>query len=81
MREAWYVGMKREGRKLEAFSSIEPPRQEVFPQYLYVIGPMRTHRAALWAEMFGDDNPHFRHADDAERLSKRCTKTKVSVSL
>jgi hypothetical protein len=38
--------------------------------FKYAIGPFVTKRAALWAEKYGLNNPHFQHVRDAERLSR-----------
>ena len=67
--QKWYVGI--DGGKYEAFrTSTEPTHESHSMLYGAVVGPFKTKRAALWAEKYGSMNPHFRHVDDAERLSE-----------
>lgn len=67
----WYCGHKPNG-SLEAFRSESVPTESSHGErFKAVIGPFRTRRAALWAERYGSNlNPHFRHVEDAERLSR-----------
>ena len=62
----WYVGLAATTYALIAFRASATEASG----YLAVIGPFRTRRAALWAEKYGRNNPHFQHVNDAERLSK-----------
>ena len=65
----WYVGCYHGER--EAFRYATNPTGESHGDlYGAVIGPFKTKRAALWAAKYGRGNPHFRHVDDAERLSR-----------
>lgn len=50
-------------------SDVEPTSTSHGERYVFVVGPFRTARAARWAEKYGHLNPHFRHVDDAERIS------------
>jgi hypothetical protein len=47
-----------------------PTEKKQGGKYIYVLGPFRTMRAALWTERFGSLNPHFGSVSDAERLAK-----------
>jgi len=68
MKMNWYVGLAVTTYALIAFRASATPTEA--SGYLAVIGPFRTKRAALWAEKYGSNNPHFQHVNDAERLSK-----------
>lgn len=69
MRSKWYVGHCT--GKLKAFSAINLPTEATHGDlYKAVIGPFKTKRAALWTEQYGQNNPHFQHVNDAERLSQ-----------
>lgn len=69
---SWYVGCSRPNFTFEAFTSKTQPTPENNPgNHVYVIGPFKTERAALWAEKYGRQNPHFQHVEDAERLCRR----------
>ena len=69
MRTKWYVGMVKD--HFEAFrSELTPDETKWGPVYRCVVGPFRTKRAALWAEKYGFNNPHFQHVNDAERISR-----------
>ena len=68
MKMNWYVGLAATTYALIAFRASATPTET--SGYLAVIGPFRTKRAALWAEKYGSNNPHFQHVNDAERLSK-----------
>lgn len=72
MKRYWYIGVNhQDGKAYEAFYSNTPPTHDYHGHiYHAVIGPFRTKRAALWAEKYGMGNPHFRHVNDAERISK-----------
>ncbi len=64
----WYVGMTP--GKFESFQSYTTPTESTHgTRYQAAIGPFRTKRAALWTEQYGYNNPHFRHVNDAERIS------------
>jgi hypothetical protein len=66
----YYIGHLR-GGKLQAFQSNKLPTHESHGKLYYAVtGPFKTKRAALWAEKYGYNNPHFQTIDDAERLSK-----------
>lgn len=67
-RRSWYVGLKYGGKHI-AFSLPFMPVPFCVP-FVAVIGPFRTKRAAKWAEKYGENNPHFQHVRDAERISK-----------
>jgi len=74
----WYVGIVRGDYHhkeirchYEAFhDSKKPDHKATGWKYAAVIGPFETMRAALWAEKYGRNNPHFQHVRDAERISK-----------
>lgn len=69
--QKYYIGYKIDCSGFERFKSAnEPTVGQYGYKYLYVIGPFITMRAAVWAEKYGLNNPHFRHVDDAETLSK-----------
>lgn len=78
MRKRWYIGCRNDfclgDYSYEAFASAETPAKGVAP-YMYVVGPFRTKRAALWAEKYGKRNPHFGCVGDAERLAKEEVKS------
>lgn len=65
-----WVGRAKETGQLVYFQSIDTPT-EASHGHLYgaVVGPFRTVRAAMWAERYGNGNPHFQHVNDAERIS------------
>jgi hypothetical protein len=65
----WYVGIAATTRAYTAFLASNAPTE--VSGYLYVIGPFKTKRGALWAEKYGKDNPHFQHVNDAERYAKK----------
>ena len=69
--KTWYVGHKRKTHgRLIAFSTSTTPSEETHgKEFFAVTGPM-SQRAALWAEKYGYNNPHFQTTSDAERLSK-----------
>jgi len=70
-RKKWYIGMVYETLKYHAFNSLPyPSRETMGNEYLYVVGPFKTKRAAKWAEKYAYDNPHFNTVEDAERISK-----------
>ena len=52
-------------------SSVTPTEASHRGEYVYGIGPFKTKRAALWAEKYGYNNPHFRCVNDAEKLALR----------
>lgn len=67
----WYVGYTVEKpSRFQAFKCSFLPTDITHGLiYFAVIGPFRTKRAALWAETYGLNNPHFQHVRDAERIS------------
>jgi len=66
---AWYVGRSPHG--LIAFMSDALPTHKTYRKlYSSVIGPFKTKRGALWAEKYGNRNPHFQTVNDAERLAR-----------
>jgi hypothetical protein len=68
IKKQWYVGLVRNG--LEAFrSELTPTETKYGMVYKCVVGPFKTRRAALWAEKYGYNNPHFQTVKDAERIS------------
>ena len=68
-RTKWYIGFA--GDKFMVFKSLsEPTRESHGNEYRFVIGPFVTKRGALWAEKYGQSNPHFNNVADAERFSK-----------
>lgn len=67
-KKQWHVGVTRRIPHHTAFSCIGTPTPD--GKYFATIGPFKTKRAALWAERYGYDNPHFTHVSDAERLAK-----------
>ena len=74
----WYVGIVRGDYRYPSFrgcyeafhSPTEPDHKATGWKYAAVIGPFETMRAALWAEKYGRNNPHFQHVRNAERISK-----------
>jgi len=66
----FYVGCKQDYSYEYFRSEFEPTEKNCGHIYRYVIGPFKTKRAALWAEKYGKNNPHFCHVEDAERLAK-----------
>jgi hypothetical protein len=69
IRYQWYVGVVKD--HFEAFrSELTPTETKWGPVYRCVVGPFITKRAALWAEKYGFNNPHFQHVRDAERLAR-----------
>lgn len=67
----WYVGQEMITSNLRAFRAPSTPTYETHGHlYWAVLGPFRTKRAALWAERYGLNNPHFQHVEDAERLAR-----------
>jgi hypothetical protein len=71
MRHHFYIGIDRLTHKFKAFRYIKTPTEaNCGDLFAAVIGPFKTKRAALWAEQYGQNNPHFRHVDDAERLCR-----------
>ena len=65
----WYIGMTP--GKFKSFQSDTTPTESTHGiRYLAAIGPFRTKRAALWAEQYGYNNPHFRHVNDAEHIAR-----------
>ena len=70
MTKKHYIGLTRDKGSIYFTSSFEPTETSHGEVYVAVTGPFRTKRAALWAEKYGRNNPHFRHVNDAERLSK-----------
>lgn len=67
----FWVGIEHNTGKYKAFRYVKTPtRANCGDLFVAVIGPFRTKRAALWAEAYGRNNPHFQHVEDAERLSK-----------
>lgn len=68
----WYVG--HTGFKLVAFASATIPTLAEYGDrfgYGAVTGPFKTKRGAKWAEQYGQNNPHFQHVNDAERIAKQ----------
>jgi len=69
----WYIGCRMDfclgDYQFEEFRSAETPKEDT--GYLYVIGPFKTKRAAMWAAKYGKQNPHFRCVADAEELARR----------
>jgi len=66
----WYVGRDK-AWTYRAFSlAYRPTERKQGRRWVYVIGPFRTKRAALWVERFGELNPHFRSVEDAEQLAR-----------
>jgi hypothetical protein len=71
MKKYWYIGIQKNKGEYQAFWSDVHPTYDYFGHvYFAVIGPFKTKRAAKWAEQYGSGNPHFRHVNDAERISK-----------
>jgi hypothetical protein len=71
IRKRWYVGKPRAPTKPDvAFNSVSCPTSVSHPDYYAVIGPFRTKRAAVWASVYGANNPHFQIVADAERLAR-----------
>ena len=70
MRKKHYVGLVS-GKGLTYFASLTEPTEENQPTFSAVVGPFKTKRAALWAERYGYQNPHFQHVDYAERMARR----------
>jgi hypothetical protein len=66
----YYLGHKRVGRNQLLLSHSTPTESMYGAEYFAFTGPFRTKRAALWALKYGENNPHFQHVNDAERLSK-----------
>jgi len=65
----YWIGLRQ--CKFKAFQSAETPTKETHgKEFSAAIGPFVTKRAALWAEKYGFNNPHFQTVNDAERLSK-----------
>jgi hypothetical protein len=64
----WYIG--HNNGHIAFQSDFEPTPTSHGELYCAVIGPFKTKRAAMWAEKYGYMNPHFRHVDDAEWLSR-----------
>lgn len=70
----WYIGHKRNG-DLVALQTVHGDLESHFHgAYFALTGPFRTKRAALWAEKYGRNNPHFQCVADAERISKESSK-------
>jgi hypothetical protein len=51
--------------------SYQPTERSHGHLYGVVWGPFRTKQGALFAQMYGQGNPHIQTVDDAERLAKR----------
>lgn len=69
-RLSYYVGVNgglREVHRRKAYQS--SPSPEATPQYVAVIGPLRTLQAAKFMVQFGMGNPHCQTVADAERLA------------
>ena len=79
----WYIGLI--GGKFQAFreKSTLTIKEKTWPPYPYtaIIGPFNTKRGALWAEKYGQGNPHFQCVMDAERMSKEETMLQKSFSI
>ncbi len=69
-KKVWYVGMDKSYTYRAFQLAYRPTERKQGGRYLYVVGPFRTMRAALWTERFGTLNPHFGSVEDAERLSR-----------
>ena len=65
----WYIGCMYDF-EYKAFRSDITPTKNTHGYYMYAIGPFRTRRAAMWAEKYGQGNPHFTGVAAAERLAK-----------
>lgn len=67
----YYTGLSRETHRLQLLYAENMPTEQAYGgKYGAIIGPFRTKRAAVWAVKYGNNNPHFQHVRDAERLSK-----------
>lgn len=73
MKRKPYIAIDSDGNFI-GFLSVGTPTRDDFgsqgARYVAFIGPFRTRRAQMWALRYGKNNPHFRHVNDAERLSK-----------
>jgi hypothetical protein len=66
-----YIGYNKETQSFKPFDSDSEPTNESHGSiFIYVIGPFKTRRAQKWSVLYGKNNPHFQHVNDAERLSK-----------
>jgi hypothetical protein len=79
-RRRWYVGVPARSREgFKAFQCAYTPSQRKQGRiYLYVIGPFRSKRGALWAEKFGFGNPAFYGVAAAERISKSREESEIA---
>ncbi len=71
MRSKFYVGRKPNQIGKDVFKSDVTPTKQMYPQYVSVVGPFRTKRAAIMLAVFGQGNPHMQTVSDAERIAKQ----------
>jgi hypothetical protein len=68
---SYYAGHCEVTGRLHLLNSVSTPDETSYGgKYGYVIGPFKTKRAAVWAVKYGNNNPHFRHVNDAERIAR-----------
>ena len=69
MQNKIYMGVTRELVR-EVFRATKTPSRKKYPEYLYVVGPFRTVRAAKLMALIGSNNPHCTCVSQAEALAK-----------
>lgn len=67
----WWVGKLIQTNRFQAFKAESTPIESSHGDlYSYCVGPFKTKRGAMWAEKYGNNNPHFVTVNDAERYAK-----------
>ena len=67
----YYVGIRHNSIARRVFKSEMVPTQSTHGHlFSAVIGPFRTKRGACFCALFGHNNPHIQHVNDAERIAK-----------
>jgi len=64
-----FVGTKRDGTREVFKSATTPTEQSHGDTYIYTTGPFRTMRGARFMATYGENNPHCRTVDEAERIA------------
>jgi hypothetical protein len=70
MRPKRYLGTTRTGERRVFLSATTPTEATHGEEFISVLGPFRTLRAAMLTAMT-HPNPHIQHVQDAERIAAR----------
>jgi hypothetical protein len=67
---AIYLGKQKQGDLVQFRSPIVPTKESHGRLYTAIIGPFKSKVGASYFARYGQNNPHIRTADDAERLAR-----------